>query len=235
MIGVEQQRHAGVRRQIPEQPGVVVLVDHRSFPQVGVGHHDDRTEPVVELHHVRGFATVGPGLGQVFRVFEMERGIEAGVGRRVLVLQVQLGQFRVGIVVDTGRWILEVFAQGLVQLYPVEQQVIALPGLFIPQRLGDKQQAPASAGPVHHLINLSRRHVVAIPQQQQAVLMRIQTGQDIEAVGMTDDQALLAQEVFGGQVWIGLRFGGGAVIDFSRVGRGFQIQINAQCGQQHGD
>ncbi|MNR59080.1 hypothetical protein D3C85_1802520 [compost metagenome] len=43
VIGVEQQGHLGIRGQVPEQPGVVVLVDGRGFPQVGVGDHDDRT------------------------------------------------------------------------------------------------------------------------------------------------------------------------------------------------
>ncbi|MNF59563.1 hypothetical protein D3C84_411570 [compost metagenome] len=41
VIGVEHQRHVCVGGQVPKQPGVVVSIDGRSFPQVGVGDHDD--------------------------------------------------------------------------------------------------------------------------------------------------------------------------------------------------
>ncbi|MNQ54785.1 hypothetical protein D3C85_688590 [compost metagenome] len=234
MIGVEDQRHAGVGGQVPEQPGVVVPVDGRGFPQVGIGDHDDRTLPVLELHHVRGPGAVGPGQGEVFRVFEMERGIETGIGRGVFVFQIELGQLRVRIVTDIRRWVLEVFAQGLVQLHPVEQQVIAMAEFFIPQRLGDEQKPPAGPGPVHHLVDLPWGHVVAFPEQQQAVLMRVEAGQDIEAVGVADLQALLAQEQLGRQIRVGIGFGGGAVIDFGLVGSRLEVQINTQRSQQHG-
>ncbi|MNY52463.1 hypothetical protein D3C86_1881360 [compost metagenome] len=108
------------------------MIDRRGFPQIGVGHHDDRTESVVQLHHMGGLATVGPGLGEVLRIFEMERGIEAGVGRCVLIFQIEFGQLREGVARRTGWRVLEVFAQRLLQLHPIQQQVIALPGLFIP-------------------------------------------------------------------------------------------------------
>ena len=235
VIGVEQQGHVRVRGQVPEQPGVVVLIDSGVFPQVGVGHHNDRAEPMVELHHVRGPGAVGPGLGEIVRVFEMERGVEAGVGRRVFVFQIELGECGIGVVADDGRWVLEVFAQGLVQLDPVQQQIVALPGLLIPQRLSDEQQAPAGPGPAHQLVNLPGCHVVAVAEQQQAMVTWLQAGQDIEAVGMADGQALFAQEMFGGQVGIGLGFGRGAVVDFRRIGDCLEVQINTQCAQQHGN
>ncbi|MNL10625.1 hypothetical protein D3C87_1314320 [compost metagenome] len=121
------------------------------------------------------------------------------------------------------------------QLHPVEQQIIALPGVLIPQRLGDEQQAPSGPGPVHQLINLPWAHVVAVAQQQQAVLVRLEARQNINAVGVADNQALFAQVVLGREVRIGLRLGRRAVIDFCRVGRGLDIQVHAQRDQKHGD
>ncbi|MOA22187.1 hypothetical protein D3C78_1427320 [compost metagenome] len=121
------------------------------------------------------------------------------------------------------------------QLHPVEQQVIAMAELFIPQRLGDKQKPPAGPGPVHHLVDLPWGHVAAFPEQQQAVLMRVEAGQDIEAVGVADAQALLAKEQLGRQIRVGIGFGGGAVVDFCLVGGCLEVQINAQRSQQHGD
>ncbi|MNF59564.1 hypothetical protein D3C84_411580 [compost metagenome] len=187
---------------------------------------------MIELHHVRGFATVGPGLGEVVRVFKMERGVETGVGRCVFVFQVKFGQKGVRLFVEIGRRVFEVFAQRLVHLNPVEQQVIALLQLLIPQRLSDEQQSATGLGPVHQLINLTRGHVVALPEHQQAVLMRLQGRQEVEAIGVIDGQALLAQEVFCCQVRIGLSFGGRAVIDFYLIGHGLEVQISSQRSDQ---
>ncbi|MNP37625.1 hypothetical protein D3C76_1310830 [compost metagenome] len=140
---------------------------------------------------------------------------------------------RVGIIRGVGRWVLEVFAQRLLQLHPIQQQVIALPGLFIPQRLGNEHQAPAGPGPVQHLIDLPGRHVVAVAEHQQAVMLWCQGWQDVEAVGMVDTQALLAQKKLGGQVGVGQGFRRRAVVDFGRVGRCLEVQPSHQRAEQH--
>ncbi|MNK77927.1 hypothetical protein D3C87_975440 [compost metagenome] len=165
----------------------------------------------------------------------MERGIETGVGRGVFVFQIELGQLRVRIFADIRRRVLEVFAQGLVQLHPIEQQVIALAEFFIPQRLGDEQKPPAGPGPVHQLVDLPWGHVVAVPEQQQAALARVEAGQDVEAIGMVDVLALFTQEKLRRQIRVGIGFGGGTVVDFGLVGGSLEVQINAQRSQQHGN
>ncbi|MNT32581.1 hypothetical protein D3C72_1684730 [compost metagenome] len=50
---------------------------------------------------------------------------------------------------------------------------------------------------------------------------------------MADTQALFAQEMLGGQVGISQGLRRRAVVDFDRVGRCLQVQINRQRAQQH--
>ncbi|MNV22957.1 hypothetical protein D3C71_1139540 [compost metagenome] len=120
-------------------------------------------------------------------------------------------------------------------MYPVKQQVIAVADFFIPQRLGDEQQPAAAPGPVHHLVDLPWRHVVAVPEQQQAVSMRIEAGQDVQAVGVIDAQALLTQEQLRRQIRVGPGFGRRTVVDFDLVRGCLEVQINTQCSHQHSE
>ncbi|MCY1452258.1 hypothetical protein D9M71_691680 [compost metagenome] len=64
-------------------------------------------------------------------------------------------------------------------------------------------------------------------------MLRRQGWQDIEAVGMADTQALLAQKKLGGQVRVDQGFRRRAMVDFDRIGRCLQVQINHQHGQQN--
>ncbi|MNC80826.1 hypothetical protein D3C75_1337530 [compost metagenome] len=53
--------------------------------------------------------------------------------------------------------------------------------------------------------------------------MGIDSGQDVEAVGVADVQALFAQKQLGGQVWVGLSIWRRTVIDLGLIGRGLQV------------
>lgn len=91
-FGAVEQGHLVVLGQVPEQPGVVVLLDVAVLPDPGVGEHRDQALAVLHLQQVGGVAAVGPGVGVVLRIVEVVVGIEADVGRRALVFQVQAGQ-----------------------------------------------------------------------------------------------------------------------------------------------
>ena len=155
---VENQRDVGVGAQVPEQPGVVMLADGRGFPQFGIGDHGDRPRPVRQLHHVRGLGAVGPGLGEIFRVFQMKRGVETGVGRGVLVFQVEFGQIRVRIIASSAGGSLRSLLRDWCNCTRSSNRSCALSGLLVPQRFGHKYQAPTGACPVQHLIDLARGH-----------------------------------------------------------------------------
>lgn len=96
-VGVVEQRRVGVLGQVPEQPGVVVAGDVVVLPDPAVGEHGDQAVAVVHLQHVGGLVAVGPGVGAVFAVVQVEAGVEVDVGRRVLVFEVELGQLGVGL------------------------------------------------------------------------------------------------------------------------------------------
>src|SRR3546814_9555165 len=57
----------------------------------------------------------------------------------------------------------------------------------VPQGLGDKQQSSTGLGPVHQLIDFQWSHMGALTQQQQAALIRLKAGQDIQVIGRSEE------------------------------------------------
>ena len=63
------------------------------MPNPVIGQYGEQAFALIELQHVGAVGAIGPGMGEVFGVVEVEVGIEVDIGRRVFVFQVQLGQF----------------------------------------------------------------------------------------------------------------------------------------------
>ncbi|RMP66046.1 hypothetical protein ALQ20_05450 [Pseudomonas syringae pv. atrofaciens] len=251
VFGLQHQGHLAVLRQIPEQPGIVIVADRAGFPQVGVRDNRDQPSAPAYLQQVRGIGAVRPGLGVIFRVFEVKRRIETHVGRGALVFQVQAGQLRPGHLLvcggrrhqRDGQWRLsvgqllflgiDVFGEVLMNLQTVQQQIAAATFLFVPQLFGDEQQVPACFGPVQQLLGLRRRHVFPVIEQQQGLgaLTRVgKLGQRINGIHC-DREA--TQKMFGRQPGIGLRLWRGALIDRFLVALELSAQKQrATCQQQ---
>ncbi len=88
------QGHRAVLGQIPEQPGMVVLIDVAVLPDPAVGQRGDQPVTVLQLQHVCSACAVGPGVSAVVGIIEVKVGIEGQIGRRAFILQIQLGQLR---------------------------------------------------------------------------------------------------------------------------------------------
>ncbi|MCY1552429.1 hypothetical protein D9M68_888240 [compost metagenome] len=96
-LGAVEQGHGTVLAEVPEQPGIVVFGDIVVLPDPAVAQHADQAVAMIELQQVRRGVAVGPCMGAVLGVVEVELGIEAEIGRRPFILQVELGQFGIRI------------------------------------------------------------------------------------------------------------------------------------------
>ncbi|MNC17573.1 hypothetical protein D3C75_654590 [compost metagenome] len=202
---------------------MVVLADATVAPQFAVAEHGDQAVAVGQLQQVGSLGAVGPGMGAVAAVLEVVAGIEGEVGRRVLVLQVQLGQFGPGIfdfAFEThfgqlaGGFVVQAAAGQAADLQQVEEQVVAALALCAPVGLRDHQQVATSGRPVEQALALRGAQLLARAEQQQAVAGGRGVVEDLrQAVGALDRDLTLAQEVLGGQVGIGLGLRRRAEID----------------------
>ena len=114
---------------------MVVFTDAVVVPDPGVGQGGDQPLAVTQLQHVRGAGAVGPGVGALVRIVEVEAGIEGEKGRAGFVVQIEPRQLRLLLV--AGRFALgvcgiAVLAGVLLQIEAVCQQVTALAVRFVP-------------------------------------------------------------------------------------------------------
>src|SRR5690606_23076494 len=157
-LAAMQQGDLGVLGQVPEQPGVVMLADLLVLPDPGIGQHRDEALAVREQQQMGRLATVRPSVGAVLGIVQVIVGIEADVGRFVLVLQIQAGELVLGRGLLARRFrraggvpaiatqalgepfagldLLQILGQVLADAELVEQQVAALALGFVPDFLG---------------------------------------------------------------------------------------------------
>ncbi|MDT4848549.1 hypothetical protein FQZ97_826430 [compost metagenome] len=235
-LGVVEQAHGAVLGEVPEQPGIVVSGDAVVLPDPGVAQHADQAVAVIELDQVGRRRTVGPDMGAIVGIVEVKSGVETEVGRCVLVFQVELGQFRVGAGCGLGFLglavrLVEVVALVLLQAQAIEQQVAAFALVLIPQAFGDEHQVAALGRPGQQAFDLARAHALAIAEQQQGLPGTGQARQPPQVLVALHLQALLAEKVLGGQVRVGLRLGGRAVLEGFFVGLDAAQQVEAEQGQ----
>ncbi|MNF70881.1 hypothetical protein D3C84_528110 [compost metagenome] len=218
---------------------------------------------MVQLQHVGGLGAVGPGVGAVLAVVEVELRVEAGVGRCLFVFQVELGQLGEGVVLGIGLVVpgrrdvlrpfrdvqavrrfgryrlgafvfLEVAAFVLLDAKAVGQQVVALAFLLVIQALDDEQQVAALARPVQQAVGLARSHARATAEQQKRLAGAGQGVEHFQAIGARHLQAALAQELLRGQVGIAQHFRRGSVLDGFLVRLQAPGEIDGQEPQQQG-
>ncbi|RMO15785.1 hypothetical protein ALQ47_05248 [Pseudomonas cichorii] len=255
MSGFQDHGHRAVLSEIPQQPGVVVAGDGAVFPQIGIRHHRDQPLAVDHLHHVRGIGAVGPGLGMIQRVFQVEGRVEAHVGRFFFVFQIQARQFgpahrrfagsgrdqwnrRLGqrIVFQSFFFAilqLDVPGEVLANLDPVQQQVAAAVLLLIPYLLGDEQQVAAGSGPAQQPFGLGRCHVFATVEQQERLWLLTDVGKLEQVTGGVDRGRTLTQEVFGSQIRIGRNFRRRSLVDDFFIGLKMLVGIATAQQQCH--
>ncbi len=129
------------------------------------------------------------------------------------------------------RFIVQIVSCVLLQIEPVEQQVAAFAGLFIPQSLCNHDQMAAGVCPVQQTLGLPRGQVAAVTEQEQRLARGGQGLKSGDAFLMHDLQAEVAQEQFGGQVGVAARLWGRAVLDDVFIG----LQLAGQPDDQQTD
>ncbi|MCY1527833.1 hypothetical protein D9M68_629190 [compost metagenome] len=216
---------------------------------------------MVQLQHVGGLGAVGPGVGAVLAVVEVELRVEAGVGRCLFVFQVELGQFGEGVFLDRGRLMLVGVGIGgraigvavgfpflgfgrfflfeglglvLLDAQAVHQQVAALAVFLVVDALGDEQQVAALVRPFQQAVGLARSHARATAEQQKRLAGAGQGVEHFQAIGARHLQAALAQELLRGQVGIAQHFRRGSVLDGFLVRLQAPGEIDGQEPQQQG-